>query len=71
MLFSVRFVTSLAIFLWGIAMIALGLSEGVPSWILMGLAVAVAGAPLLASHPWATSRLYPPMNESRSGEAQR
>ena len=64
MRFVVRFVTSLAITLWGMAMVALGLFQGVAMWSLLGLVVAGVGLPLLASHPWATGLLYP----SRAGE---
>ncbi len=59
MLFVIRFVASVAITLWGIAMILLGAVHRFPLWIAIGLAVSAVGLPLLASHPWATRILYP------------
>lgn len=59
MLYAVRFVTSLAISLWGLVMALLGLVNGVLLWIVLGFAVLAVGLPLLASHPWAATRLYP------------
>jgi hypothetical protein len=59
MLFVARFVTSLAISLWGLAMLVIGLVNGVPLWILLGVIVAGVGLPFLASHPAAAPRLYP------------
>lgn len=54
-----RSVTSLAICLWGAAMLVIGVVNAVPLWILLGLVVAAVGLPFLASHPAATARLYP------------
>ena len=59
MLSVARFVASLAISLWGVAMLVLGLVNGVPLWILLGVVVAGVGLPFLAALPAAASRLYP------------
>ena len=59
MLSVARFVASLAISLWGVAMLVLGLVNGVPLWILLGGVVAGVGLPFLAALPAAASRLYP------------
>jgi hypothetical protein len=59
MLSVARFVASLAISLWGVAMLVLGLVNGVPMWIVLGLVVAGVGLPFLASLPAAAPRLYP------------
>lgn len=59
MLSVTRFVASLAISLWGLAMLLIGVVNGVPLWILLGLVVTGVGLPFLASHPAAASRLYP------------
>lgn len=59
MLSVARFVTSLAISLWGIAMLLIGVVNGVPLWVVLGLVVSGVGLPFLASHPAAASRLYP------------
>lgn len=59
MLSVVRFVTSLAVSLWGMAMLLIGIVNGVPLWILLGLVVAGVGLPFLASNPAAAPRLYP------------
>jgi len=60
MLYATRFVASLAIVLWALTMVLLGLANGVLLWIVLGAALLVVGAPLLGSHPWATAHLYPP-----------
>jgi hypothetical protein len=60
MLYATRFFTSLAIVLWALSMVLLGLVNGVLLWIVVGLVLIAVGAPLLASHPWAAARLYPP-----------
>lgn len=59
MLSVARFVTSLAISLWGVAMLLIGVVNGVPLWVLLGLVVSGVGLPFLASHPAAGPRLYP------------
>ena len=59
MVFAVQFLASLAIALWGLTMIVLGLVGGMALWVLLGVAVLAVGVPLLASHPWAAARLYP------------
>jgi hypothetical protein len=59
MLTVARFVASLAISVWGLAMLLIGVVNGVPMWILLGLVVAGVGLPFLASHPAAAGRLYP------------
>jgi hypothetical protein len=59
MLNATRFLTSMAISLWGIGMLAIGLVNGVLLWIILGLVIAGVGLPFLAAHPWATSLLYP------------
>lgn len=59
MLDATRFATSLAITLWGVAMLLLGLINMVLLWIVLGLAITVVGLPFLAGNPWATARLYP------------
>lgn len=59
MLSVARFVASLAISLCGVAMLVLGLVNGVPLWILLGVVVAGVGLPFLAALPAAASRLYP------------
>jgi hypothetical protein len=59
MLSVARFVTSLAISLWGLAMLLIGVVNGVPLWVLLGLVVSGVGLPFLASHPAASARLYP------------
>jgi hypothetical protein len=59
MLYATRFVTSLAIALWGLAMIVIGIINGVFLWIVLGVVVAGVGLPFLASHPRAAARLYP------------
>jgi hypothetical protein len=60
LLTALRFFTSLAILLWGGAMIMLGLFRGELLWCAIGTAVAGVGIPLLGSHPWAAALLYPP-----------
>lgn len=59
MLSAARFLASLAIALWGVAMLLIGLVNGVVLWILLGLVITAVGLPFLASHPAAASRLYP------------
>lgn len=59
MLSVARLVASLAISLWGVAMLVIGLVNGVPLWILLGIAVAGVGLPFLGSLPTAGPRLYP------------
>lgn len=59
MLSVARFVTSLAISLWGVAMLLIGVVNGVPLWVVLGLVVSGVGLPFLASHPAAAPRLYP------------
>jgi len=59
MLAVARFVTSLAIALWGLAMLLIGVVNGVPLWIVLGIVVSGVGLPFLASHPAAAPRLYP------------
>jgi hypothetical protein len=59
MLTATRFVASLAICVWGLAMLLIGVVNGVPMWIVLGLVVAGVGLPFLASHPAAAGRLYP------------
>jgi len=58
MLRLVRVTASLAISTWGLLMAVLGIVHGVLLWIALGVAVLVAGLPLLASHPRAAARLY-------------
>lgn len=67
MLYLVRVVASLSIALWGLVMVLLGVVNQVDLWVPLGLAVIVAGLPLLASHPLAAGWLYPPA----TGGAQR
>lgn len=55
----IRFVASLAISIWGVAMMLLGIVQGVLLWVAIGLAVTAFGLPLLGSHPWLARRLYP------------
>lgn len=59
MLNATRFLTSLAISLWGLGMLVLGLVNGVVLWMLLGVVIVAVGLPFLASHPWAAGRLYP------------
>ena len=59
MLTVARLVASLAISLWGVAMLVLGLVNGVPLWILLGVVIAGVGLPFLAGLPAAGPRLYP------------
>ena len=59
MLNVTRFVTSLAISLWGVGMLLIGITNGVLLWIVLGLVIAGVGLPFLASHPWAAPLLYP------------
>ena len=59
MLNATRFVTSLAISFWGLAMIVIGILNGVFMWIVLGVVVAGVGLPFLASNPRASARLYP------------
>jgi hypothetical protein len=59
MLTAVQSFTSLAILLWGLSMIMLGLFRGLVLWCAIGAAVAAVGIPLLGSHPWAAALLYP------------
>jgi hypothetical protein len=60
MLYAARFAASLAIALWGVAMVLIGIFNAVFLWIVLGLVVTAVGVPFLASHPWAAARLYPP-----------
>lgn len=55
----IRFVASLTILAWGLSMVVLGILNAFFLWIAVGLVVTGVGLPLLASHPWAASRLYP------------
>ena len=57
--FAVRFLASLALPVWGLLTVLLGIFNGLFLWIAIGLVLTVAGLPLLGSHPWAASRLYP------------
>lgn len=59
MLNATRFVASLAISLWGVGMLVIGLVNGVFLWIVLGLVIVAVGLPFLAGHPWAASWLYP------------
>lgn len=59
MLRATRFATSLAISLWGLAMLLIGIFNAVFLWIVLGVVVLAVGLPFLASHPWAAARLYP------------
>lgn len=59
MLFAARFIASVAITVWGLLMVLLGIVNGMFLWILLGLAVTAVGLPLLGSNPWMTPRLYP------------
>lgn len=59
MLHATRFATSLAISLWGLAMLLIGIVNAVSLWIVLGVVVMGVGLPFLASHPWAADRLYP------------
>ena len=59
MRFVVQFVVSLAILLWGVAMIVLGVVDSFFLWVAIGIAVAGVGLPLLGSHPWVSGWLYP------------
>jgi hypothetical protein len=59
MLRAIRFAASLAISLWGLAMILIGIAKAVPLWIVLGVVVTAVGLPFLGSHPWAAGRLYP------------
>ena len=57
-----RFVASIAVTTWGLAMILLSILNGTFIWVLVGLPVAVVGLPLLASNRLAAARLYPVRN---------
>jgi len=59
MLRATRFATSLAISLWGLAMLLIGIFNAVFLWIVLGAVVLAVGLPFLASNPWAAARLYP------------
>ena len=59
LLTTLRFFTSLAILLWGLAMIMLGMFRGMAMWCAIGMVVSAVGIPLLGSHPWAAGVLYP------------
>lgn len=59
MLNATRFVTSLAISLWGVGMLLIGIANGVLLWIVLGMVIVGVGLPFLASHPWAAPWLYP------------
>ena len=59
MLFVFRFLASLAISIWGLMMVVLGILNAFFLWIAVGLVVTGVGLPLLGSHPWVASRLYP------------
>lgn len=59
MMDATRFATSLAISLWGVAMLLLGLINMVLLWIILGLVIIAVGLPFFAGHPWAAARLYP------------
>lgn len=58
-----RFLASIAVSAWGLAMILLGIVNGTFLWVLIGLPVLAVGLPLLASNPRATARLYPSRNQ--------
>lgn len=59
MLAVVRSVASLAILLWALGVLLLGLGNGTVLWIAIGLVLLVVGVPMLGAHPRATARLYP------------
>lgn len=59
MLLATRFAASLAISVWGLAMLLIGIVKAVFLWIVLGVVVTVVGLPFLGSHPWAAGRLYP------------
>jgi hypothetical protein len=63
MAFSARFVASIAITLWGVLTFFIGLGNANILWIALGLVLSVVGLPMLASNPWAASRLYPSRGE--------
>jgi len=56
----VQLVAALAIPLWGLSFVVVGLARGVALWSAIGAVVAVAGLPLLGGHPWARPLLYRP-----------
>ena len=57
--YVIRFVASLAISVWGLVMVLLGIAQGYFLWIAVGLVVGGIGLPLLASNPMVADRLYP------------
>ncbi len=57
-----RFVGSVAVSLWGVLMILLGILNGIFLWVLVGLVVLAVGLPLLASNSRAAAALYPTRN---------
>jgi len=59
MLNATRFVASLAISLWGLGMLVIGLINGVPLWIVLGVVIMGVGLPFFAGLPWAAAWLYP------------
>jgi hypothetical protein len=59
MAFLVRFIASLAIVLWGLAAVGIGIAGGNRLWIPLGLAIAAVGVPLLGSHPWGSTLVHP------------
>jgi hypothetical protein len=62
-----RFVTSAAISLWGVAMVILGILNGFFLWIALGVIIIAIGLPLLASNPLFESRLYPKSGNIEGG----
>jgi hypothetical protein len=54
-----RLIGSVAICVWGLAMLVLGLVNGVVLWIVLGIVLTGVGLPFLAGLPAAAGRLYP------------
>ena len=67
--FVIQFIASVAIATWGLVMVALGILNEFFLWIVIGFALTGVGLPLLASHPWAASRLYPKSGNIEGADA--
>ncbi|MEW6270483.1 MAG: hypothetical protein AB1689_14425 [Thermodesulfobacteriota bacterium] len=59
MLYAARFAASVAITVWGLLMVVLGIVNATFLWAVLGVVITAVGLPLLASHPSMTPRLYP------------
>ena len=59
MLLVLQWFASVAIPIWGVAVVILGVAAGNLVWLNIGVIIIGVGLPFLASNPLAARRLYP------------